>query len=119
MWNEFSAVLLLGAIGAAMGLGMLAVPLIFAPRRPNPVKSETFECGQIPAGEARVRVVMRYYPYILMFVIFDVMSIFLFAWAVSSSQYSLAASLPVLIFVGVLVAALIRGLSLAGRQGIW
>jgi NADH-quinone oxidoreductase subunit A len=102
-----------------MGIGMLAVPWIFAPRKPNPVKSETFECGQLPIGEARVQIVMRYYPYLLMFVVFDVMSLFLFAWAVSYNQYSLAASTPVLIFITILVAALVSGLSLALRKEIW
>jgi len=119
MWNEFVAVLLFGSIGAAMGVGMLAVPWIFAPKKPNPVKSETFECGQLPIGEARIRFVMRYYPYLLMFVVFDVTSLFLFAWGVSYRQYPLTASLPVLIFIAILVAALIRGLSFALRKDIW
>lgn len=117
--DPFAAVLLLGGIGAAMGIGMLAVPLVFAPRKPNPAKSETFECGQIPVGEARVRVVMRYYPYLLMFAIFDVMSFFLFAWGVSYRQYAGAASIPVLIFIGVLTIALVRALSWARRREIW
>lgn len=119
MWNEFLAVLTLGAIGAVMGIGMLAVPWIFAPKKPNPVKSETFECGQLPIGEARVRFVMRYYPYLLMFVVFDVTSLFLFAWGLSYRQYVLAASLPVLIFIGILVTALVQGLSFALREEIW
>jgi len=117
--NEFVAVLVLGAVGALMGIGMLIVPLIFAPRKPNPVKSETFESGQLPTGEARVRLVMRYYPYLLMFVVFDVMALFLYAWGLSYRQYVLAASVPVLIFIAVLVVALLRGLSFAGRKDIW
>jgi len=119
MLNEFVAVLVLGAVGALMGIGMLVVPLVFAPRKPNPVKSETFECGQLPIGEARVRLVMRYYPYLLMFVVFDVMSLFLYAWALSYRQYVLEASVPVLIFIAVLVAALMRGLSFTERKEIW
>jgi len=119
MWNEFLAVLTLGAIGAAMGVGMLTVPWIFAPRKPNPVKSETFDCGQIPAGEARVQIVMRYYPYLLMFVVFDVISLFLFAWAMSYREYALVGSVPVLVFIAISIAALVRGLSFASRKDIW
>lgn len=119
MLDPFAAVLLLGGIGAAMGIGMLIVPLIFAPRKPNPVKSETFDCGQVPVGEARVRVVMRYYPYLLMFAIFDVMSFFLFAWGVNYRQYAGAASIPVLIFIAVLTIALGRALTLARRRKSW
>jgi NADH-quinone oxidoreductase subunit A len=119
MLDAFLAVLTLGALGAAMGIGMLAVPWIFAPKKPNPVKSETFECGQLPAGDARVRILMRYYPYLLMFVVFDVVSLFLFAWALSYREYPLAASAPVLIFITIMVAALVPGLSLASRKENW
>jgi len=97
----------------------LAVPLVFAPRKPNPVKSESFECGQLPVGEARVRLVMRYYPYLLLFVAFDVMSIFLFAWAVAYNRYAGIASIAVFIFLAVMVVALVRGLTLARRKEIW
>jgi NADH-quinone oxidoreductase subunit A len=117
--NEFLAVLILATLGMLMGIGMLIVPLIFAPRKPNPVKSETFESGQLPTGEARVRLVMRYYPYLLMFLVFDVMSLFLYAWGLSYRQYALATTIPVLIFIAVIVVALTRGLSLAGRREIW
>jgi NADH-quinone oxidoreductase subunit A len=106
-------------LGILMGIGMLIVPLIFAPRKPNPVKYETFESGQLPTGEARVRLVMRYYPYLLMFLIFDVMSLFLYAWSQSYRQYAFAANIPVLIFIAVLAVALKRALSLAGRREIW
>ena len=119
MLDPFAAVLLFGGIGAGMGIGMLTVPIILAPKKPTPVKLETFECGQLPAGESRVRFVMRYYPYLLMFAIFDVMSFFLFAWGVSYREYPGAASIPVLIFIGVLYIALVRGLSLARRRDIW
>jgi NADH-quinone oxidoreductase subunit A len=117
--NEFIAVLVLGAIGMLMGIGMLMVPSIFAPKKPNPVKSETFESGQPPTGEARVRLVMRYYPYLLMFVVFDVLSLFLYAWGLSYRQYALEATVPVLIFIAVLVVALTHGLCLAGRKENW
>jgi len=117
--DAFLAVLLLGGIGAAMGIGMVIVPLIFAPRKPNPVKYETFDCGQVPVGEARVRVVMRYYPYLLMFAIFDVMSFFLFAWGVNYRQYAGVASVPVLIFIVVLTIALARAITLARRKNFW
>src|SRR5512136_266374 len=119
MLDPFAAVLLLGGIGAAMGIGMLAVPIIFVPRKPNPAKLESFDCGQLPTGEGRVRFVMRYYPYLLMFAIFDVMSFFLFAWGVSYREYAGAASIPILIFIGLLSIALVRGLSWARRRDIW
>ncbi len=119
MLNEFAAVLVLGAIGAVMGLGMLTVPFIFAPRKPNPVKNESFECGQVPVGDARTRLVMRYYPYLLMFLVFDIMSIFLFAWAVGYRGLGIEASLPVFAFIGIALVAFGYAISVARREELW
>jgi NADH-quinone oxidoreductase subunit A len=119
MLNEFAAVLLLGAIGAVMGLGMLAVPFIFAPRKPSQVKNEPFECGQEPVGTARTRLVMRYYPYIMIFLVVDVMSIFLFAWAIGYKVLGFSASIPVFAFIGVALAGVAYALSLARREELW
>ena len=67
-----------------LGFGLLAsVPVLFlskllSPRRRyNPVKFLPMECGQMPSGEGRAHFMMQYYSYILMFVVFDVMSIIL------------------------------------------
>lgn len=119
MLNEFAAVLLFAAIGAVMGLGMLTVPSIFAPRKPNPVKNESFECGQIPVGDARTRLVMRYYPYLLMFLVFDIMSIFLFAWAVSYRGLGIKTSFPIFAFIVIALVGFSYAISLARREEIW
>jgi NADH-quinone oxidoreductase subunit A len=102
-----------------MGLGMLTVPFIFAPRKPNPVKNDSFECGQVPIGDARTRLVMRYYPYLLTFLVVDVMSIFLFAWAVSYKGLGLGGSFPVLAFVAIVLVGLGYALHSARREEIW
>ena len=72
------------------GFGILAsVPalilsrLVSPRRRYNPVKFLPMECGQMPTGEGRSHFMMQDYAYILMFVVFDVMSIFLYTWATS------------------------------------
>ena len=73
-----------------LGFGLVAsVPaliiskLISPRRRYNPVKFLPMECGQVPSGEGRTHFMMQYYAYILMFVVFDVMAIFLYIWGVS------------------------------------
>ena len=49
-------------------------------KRSNPVKFLPMECGQVPSGAGRTHFMMQYYAFILMFVVFDVMAIFLYAW---------------------------------------
>ena len=59
----------------------LILSRLLSPRRQyNPVKFLPMECGQMPTGEGRSHFMMQYYAYILMFVVFDVMAIFLYAW---------------------------------------
>ncbi|MDQ3083183.1 MAG: NADH-quinone oxidoreductase subunit A [Thermoproteota archaeon] len=88
-------------------------------RRYNPVKFLPMECGQVPSGEGRSHFMMQYYSYILMFVVFDVMSIFLYAWGVTFFSIPKEATLPMMGFLGIMFAAMGYALFLAGRKGIW
>jgi NADH-quinone oxidoreductase subunit A len=109
-----------------LGFGVLAsVPALFisrllSPRRRyNPVKFLPMECGQMPTGEGRSHFMMQYYAYILMFVVFDVMTIFLYVWASSLFLIPRAATLPIMAFLAIMFAAMGYALYLAGRKGIW
>lgn len=109
-----------------LGFGVLAsVPaliisrLISPRRRYNPVKFLPMECGQMPTGEGRSHFMMQYYAYILMFVVFDVMSIFLYVWGSSLFLIPRAATLSIMAFLGIMFAAMGYALFLAGRKGIW
>jgi NADH-quinone oxidoreductase subunit A len=109
-----------------LGFGLVAaVPalvisrLISPSRRFNPVKFLPMECGQMPSGEGRSHFMMQYYSYILMFVVFDVMAIFLYAWGASLFSLPRAATLPVMVFLGIMFAAMGYALYLAGKKGIW
>ena len=68
-------------------------------KRSNPVKFLPMECGQVPSGEGRTHFMMQYYPYILMFVVFDVMAIFLYAWGSAIIRTSKSATLPMMGFL--------------------
>ena len=59
----------------------LVVSRIFAPNRPTPEKLEPYECGIIPEVEPSQRFPVKFYLVAMLFVIFDVEIIFLFAWA--------------------------------------
>jgi NADH-quinone oxidoreductase subunit A len=109
-----------------LGFGVLAsVPalilsrLVSPRRRYNPVKFLPMECGQMPSGEGRSHFMMQYYAYILMFVVFDVMSIFLFSWATALFSISRTSTLPIMAFLGIMFAAMGYALYLSGRKGIW
>ena len=100
---------------------MLTLPylIVFPRRKENPFRDLPFESGQVPQGEARHRLAMQYYPYVLMFVVFDVVGMFLFAWGVSFTQISTSSSLVVVYFLVLLGAPLVYALRLALRRENW
>ena len=55
---------------------------LVAPRKRSRPKSDTYECGVLTNGETWVRFRIQYYIYALMFVVFDIETVFLYPWAV-------------------------------------
>ena len=98
----------------------LIVSRMIAPRtKSNPVKFLPMECGQVPSGAGRTHFMMQYYPYVLMFVIFDVMAIFLYAWGSTLLDLPKEATLPILAFLGIMFAAMAFALYQTKRKNIW
>jgi NADH-quinone oxidoreductase subunit A len=62
---------------------------------------------------------MQYYAYILMFVIFDVMAIFLYAWGSALLDLPKEATLPILAFLAIMFAAMAFALYQTKRKNIW
>ena len=98
----------------------LVISRMISPRtKSNPVKYLPMECGQVPSGAGRTHFMMQYYAYILMFVIFDVMAIFLYAWGSALLDLPKEATLPILAFLGILFAAMAFALYQTKRKNIW
>jgi len=85
-----------------------------APRKPNPLKSETYECGIETVGDSWVQFKAQYYIFALTFLVFDVEIVFLFPWAVAFNQLSLFGVISGVLFIFVLFAELLA----AWRKGV-
>ena len=91
--------------GLLVSIPALIISRLISPRRRyNPVKFLPMECGQVPSGEGRTHFMMQYYAYILMFVVFDVMAIFLYIWGVSLFSLPRSATLPIIGFLAIMFA---------------
>jgi len=77
------------------------------PKKPNPVKSSTYECGVKTIGRSWVQFNFRYYFYALMFIVLDVMVIFLYPWAVSLRQLGYFGLISILIFIFIIIVGYI------------
>jgi NADH-quinone oxidoreductase subunit A len=107
-------------IGIFLVVGVIVpiVPLVFsrlvAPRKPNPIKQSTYECGIETVGDSWVQFKAQYYIFALVFLVFDVETVFLFPWALSLKQLPLFVVLEGVLFIAILVT----GLVFAWRRGM-
>lgn len=108
----FVGMLLLGAIGFA--LAPLVVEWVLAPRKRSLSKGDTYECGLLTTGETWVRFRIQYYIYALMFVVFDIETVFLYPWAVSYAGLGAFALVEMVIFLAMLAV----GLAYAWSKGV-
>ena len=99
------ATLLIVVAGAMLAITAI-VPYVLGTRRPNAVKLEVYECGVPPLAEgARGRFSVRFYLVAILFILFDIETVFLIPWAVTYRMLGMAAFVEVLAFIGVLVVA--------------
>ena len=73
------------------------------PKKSNPIKSSTFECGMETIGKTWVQFNFRYYFYALMFIALDVMVVFVYPWAVGIRQLGYFGLIAILVFVFIIV----------------
>ena len=112
----FLAVFFVVALGFALGPLLLARLWAwkFSPARPGEQKNAIYECGLEAKGQAPVQFKSHYYLYAILFLIFDVETLFLLPFAVAFLQLPLGASIAMLIFVLLVV----EGLAWAWMKGI-
>ena len=116
----YGNILLMFGFAVVAAAPALVISRMISPRRrSNPVKFLPMECGQVPKGEGRTHFMMQYYAYILMFVVFDVMAIFLYAWGGSLLELPRSATLPIIAFLGIMFAAMAYALHQSRRRNIW
>jgi NAD(P)H-quinone oxidoreductase subunit 3 len=83
-----------------------AVPVLVAPKSRTGERDLTYESGMEPIGGAWIQFNIRYYMFALVFVIFDVETVFLYPWAVAFHRLGLLAFIEALVFITILVVAL-------------
>lgn len=101
------AIILFFLIGVLMVGGGIITSAIVAPRSKNQMKSETYECGIETQGPSWLQFKIGYYLFAILFLIFDVETVFLFPWAVVMKQLGMVAFIEILIFLFILGLGLV------------
>jgi len=93
--------------GLLIPVGAIAAAWVVGPKKPNPIKETTYECGIETVGPAWVQFKAQYYIFALVFLIFDVETVFLFPWAVKLGQLGMFAVFEGILFILILIVGLV------------
>lgn len=105
---NYLPILYFSIMAALLPLGAIVVMSLFRPFKPNPTKLSPYECGvAAPTDAFDHRFSVRYYLIAVLFVVFDVETIFLFPWAVMYHRLQLFGLIEMLIFLLILLVGYI------------
>ena len=107
MLSDYTFIGIFVVVAIAFPIIALALAFFIRPKKPGVVKSSTYECGLETIGETWVQFRVQYYIYALVFVIFDIETVFLYPWAVAYNKLGLLALVEMFIFLAILVGGLI------------
>ena len=94
-------------VGLIIPVGAITVAWILGPKKANSIKQSTYECGIETVGDSWVQFKAQYYIFALVFLVFDVETVFLFPWAVKLGQLGVFAVIEGIIFILILIAGLV------------
>ena len=81
----------------------LGISWLLSPRQPDRVKDASYECGVDPVGDARLRHSVRFYVVAMLFIVFDLETVFLYPWAVSYKKLGMFGLIEMVVFMAILV----------------
>jgi NADH-quinone oxidoreductase subunit A len=95
-----------GVVVILLCVAMIVLGYVLGPRHRTTATVQPFESGIVPVGDAQLRFPAQFYLIGMFFVIFDLESVFLYAWAVAARSAGWAGFVEMLIFVTILIGAL-------------
>ena len=113
MLNAYVPIAIFVIIAFGFAILTLFISQLVSSKKYNKVKLEPYECGIEPQTDARDRYSVRYYLIAMLFVIFDVETVFMFPWAVIFDKLALFGLLEMIVFLAILVA----GYAYAWKKG--
>ncbi len=107
MLESFIPILILVVLTVAQAVGMVVLSHVVSPFRPTAAKGAPYESGMIPLGDTRERFSVKFYMVALLFIVFDLETVFLVAWGVMMRQLGWEGFIAAFIFIVVLTVGMI------------
>jgi NADH-quinone oxidoreductase subunit A len=113
MPTDFLPILVLFVVAGALAVLAIVVPSLLGPHKPDPIKLAAYESGKIPFGSPRRPFPIKYYMFAMLFLLLDIVVVFLYLWA--PLMRSLA--VPGLLIMGGFLLLIVVGYIFVWRKG--
>ncbi len=107
MLSDYYPLLVLLILAVFIGFFVVVLGHSFGPKRPTERKAAPYESGMTPYGEGQRRISVRYYLVAVLFILFDVETVFLLAYAVVFRRLGVAGLIGMLVFIAILVVGFV------------
>jgi NADH-quinone oxidoreductase subunit A len=107
MSKAYVAILILLGVSIANAVVMVVLSHVLSPFRPTAVKTAAYESGMTPITDARERFSVKFYLVAILFIVFDIETIFLIPWGVQFRQLGVFGFVEMLVFMGVLLVGFV------------
>lgn len=107
MLQPYIPVLILLVLSVAQAIGMVVLSQVLSPGRATKSKSSPYESGMTPLGSTRERFSVKFYVVAILFIVFDVETVFLVPWAVVMREVGLTGFVAAAIFIFILTVGLV------------
>jgi NADH-quinone oxidoreductase subunit A len=100
---DYLPILVMLVLAIGFPILTLSISWLLAPRQPDRIKDASYECGVDPVGDARLRHSVRFYVVAMLFIVFDLETVFLYPWAVTYKKLGLFGLIEMIVFLAILL----------------
>lgn len=101
--SNYLPILVILIVASLVGITPLILGLLLRPRRPYSIKTSPYESGTPPIGDTRYKFSVKFYIIAMLFMVFDVETVFLYPWAVAYDKIGLYGFIEMMIFIFILL----------------
>ena len=105
--QDYFSIIIFLFIAMGLSVGFIFLNFLLSPKKPDPEKLSTYECGFEAFGDSRMEFDVRFYLVAILFIIFDLEIAFLFPWAISLGKIGLIGFWSMMFFLFILTIGFI------------
>jgi len=102
--SEYVGIVIFFVLAGTVAGAFVVLGSVLGPKKPSAVKSQAFECGEVPFSLPIGHVSVKFYLTAILFILFDVELVFLYPWAVAYRGLGPSGLVEMVIFLGILMA---------------